>query len=141
MSDALAVVGVGAEVHVEVDDRGGGEGVERGGEVGHGGGEDCGDEQAGDADGHLADDEGGEDAVGACEHRGVLAVEDVEACADQEEERELDEDDDAGERRARRDSRRLRAASMRCTISWSVPCEAMVRKVPPRRRPRRCRWW
>ena len=23
------------------------------------------------------------------------------------------------------------AASMRCTINWSVPCEAMVRNVPP----------
>ena len=33
---------------------------------------------------------------------------------------------------ASRDSRRFFAASMRWTINWSVPCEAMVRKVPPR---------
>ena len=32
---------------------------------------------------------------------------------------------------ARRDSRRFFAANMRCTINWSVPCEAMVRNVPP----------
>ena len=51
---AFAVVGVGSPVHVEVYDGGGGERVERGGEVRHGGGEDGGDEQAGDADGHLA---------------------------------------------------------------------------------------
>ena len=36
------------------------------------------------------------------------------------------------ESRARRDSRRFLAASMRWTMSWSVPWEAMVRKVPPR---------
>ena len=87
---------MGAEAHVEVYDRGGGERVERGGEVGHRGGEDGGDEQAGDAEGHLADDEGGEDAVGARKDCRVQAVEDEEAGADQEEERELDEDDDAG---------------------------------------------
>ena len=81
-------------MHVEVDDGGGGERVERGGEVGHGGGEDGGDEQAGDADGHLLDDEGGEDVVGGAKLR-VQAVEDVEACADEEEEGELEEDDDA----------------------------------------------
>ena len=61
---ALAVVGAGAEVHVEVDDRGGRKAVERGGEIGHGGRENGGNEQAGDTDGHLTDDEGGEDSVG-----------------------------------------------------------------------------
>ena len=33
---------------------------------------------------------------------------------------------------ARRLSPRFFAASIRCTISWSVPCEAMVKNVPPR---------
>ncbi len=82
---------------IEVDDGGAGEGVEGGREVGHGGGEDGGDEEAGDAVGHLLDDEGGEDAVvGAEGLAGWLAVEDEEAYADEEEEGELEEDDGAG---------------------------------------------
>ena len=81
------------------------------------------------------DDEGGEDAVGAMRDRcvpGCMSVEDVEACADEEEEGELEKMTTPELSRARRDSRRLRAASMRWTMSWSVPWEAMVRKVPPR---------
>ena len=55
----LGAVGGGAKAHVEVDDGGGGQRVERGGQVGHGGGEDGGDQQAGDSGGHLVDDEAG----------------------------------------------------------------------------------
>ncbi len=60
---AFALVGVGSPVHIEVYDGGGGERVERGGEVRHRRGEDGCDEEAGDADGHLVDDEGREEAV------------------------------------------------------------------------------
>ena len=65
-------------------------------------------EQAGDAGGHLVDDEGGEDAVavGAAdlgECRRMHSVEDEEARADEQEEGELEEDDDAaGEQREAR---------------------------------------
>ena len=45
---------------------------------------------------HLLDDEGGEDAVGAGENLRMGAVEDKQADADQEEDRELEEDDHAG---------------------------------------------
>ena len=93
-----------AEGNVEVDDRGGGERVEGSGEIGHGGGKDGSDEQAGDAVGHLLDDEGGEESVGG-DGVGPLsqvvlvdaadAVEDEEADADEEKEEELEEDDHA----------------------------------------------
>ena len=82
-------------MHVEVYDGGAGERVERGAEVRHGCGEDGGDQKACYADRHLLDDESGEDAVGACEGGWVQPVEDVEACADQQEEGELEEDDRA----------------------------------------------
>ena len=47
---------------------------------------------------------------------------------------ELGKEDDAGAEQGEAGTRgELRAASMRWTMSWSVPCEAMVRKVPPSR--------
>ncbi len=98
---ALAACGVGAGAHVEVDDGGGGQGVQGGGEVGHSGSEDGGDEEAGDADGHLADNEGRKDVVVGAEGRGgmrteALAVEHPEPGTDEQEKRELREDDHAG---------------------------------------------
>ena len=86
----------GAPGNDEVDDGGAGEGVEGGGEVAHGRGEDGGDEQAGYAVGHLLDDEGGKDVVVGLEVRRMRAVEDEEADADEQEEGELEEDDGSG---------------------------------------------
>ena len=80
----------------EVDDGGACEGVQGGGEVGHGGGENGGDEEAGYAVGHLLDDEGGKDVVVGLEVRGMAAVEDEEADADEQEKGELEEDDGSG---------------------------------------------
>ncbi len=83
-------------MHVEIYDGGGAERVERGGEVGHGCGEDRGNEEYGDADGHLLDDEGGEDVVVGFKGLWVGSVEDEQADPDEEEEGELEEDDDSG---------------------------------------------
>ena len=58
-------------------------------------------------------------------------VEDPEADPDEQEERKLNEDNDARTKQGSCGFERLRAASRRWTMSWSVPCEAMVRKVPP----------
>ena len=70
---AFAIVGLGTKAHVEVDDRGGRERVECGGKIRHGGCENGSDEQTGDAERHLAHDEGGEDVVvGAEDGAGVL---------------------------------------------------------------------
>ena len=90
---------------VEIDDGGGGERVERGAQVGHGSGEDSGNEQAAYAVRHARDDEGWKDGVGAgegfCWRREFVV--DEEHCADEEEERELEEDgDSAGEKRGLR---------------------------------------
>src|SRR6185437_5734573 len=86
-------------------DEGGGAGVQGGAQVGHGGGQDGGNQQPGDTPGHVADDECGEDAVRAGEGRGrrEVVVEDEECGAHQQKERELYQDEDAaGEQRALR---------------------------------------
>ena len=49
-----------------------------------------------------------------------------------EEQRELDEDDEAAaDDRALRVLAAMRDDSSRCTMSWSAPCDAMARKAPP----------
>jgi hypothetical protein len=93
---AFAVVGMGAEVHVEVYDGSAGEGIKGGGEVGHGGCEHRGNEESSDADRHLLDDKGGKDAIRAAEGLRAEAIEDKEAGSDEKEEGELEKDDDSG---------------------------------------------
>jgi len=81
---------------VKVHHGGGGERVQRRAHVRHGRGEDRRDHKAGDAVGHLLDDEQWKEAVrGAHSGEGAGGVEGIEPRTDQQEERELDEDDDA----------------------------------------------
>jgi len=81
----------------EIENAGGGEGVEGAAGIGHGYGDDGSEEEAGESWGHFADEEEREDAVCALagsEERGVLS-EGEEKHTDQEEDGELDQDDDA----------------------------------------------
>jgi len=90
-------VGGAAAKFCEIEDAGGGERVEGAAGVGHGDGDDGGEEKAGETLWHFADEEERENAIGALawgEERGVLR-ENEEQDADQEKNCELDEDDDA----------------------------------------------
>ncbi len=87
----------------EIQNAAGGERVERTAGIGHGDGDDGGEEKSGEAGGHFAHEEERKDAIGAFtggEKRRVLR-ENKEQNADEKENRELNEDDDAaGEKSA-----------------------------------------
>ena len=87
----------GPVAHVEINDGGGRKRIQRCAQVGHGRGEDSGDQQARNPVRHIANDEGGEDAVGFVESNGRRreAIKDPQHGADQQEEREVKEHRDA----------------------------------------------
>src|ERR1017187_4463918 len=86
--------GAGAAGVKEIHHGGGGERIERGAQVGHGGGQDGGDEQTGEAGRERIPDEGGINAIGLNRRGDVkIAVIDVEEHADQQEQGELHADD------------------------------------------------
>src|ERR1035438_9478208 len=84
----------GAAGMKEIHHGGGGERIERAAQVGHGGGQDGGDQQTGQAGRERTPDEGGINAIGLNRRGDVkIAVVHIEEHADQQEQGELDADD------------------------------------------------
>ncbi len=97
-TEKLLRIGLMAPETGEIENRGSSERIERPASVGHGDSEDRGEKNSGEAGGHFADEEGGQDGVGAltgCEQRSVLRK-DEEKHADEKKKRELKKYDKAG---------------------------------------------